>query len=99
MTPNSPPEEGFTQGDSEFRKATILLIVTWAPFPLWYFFSPEGLSIITNTLIVQLGWAACGQRRGVSAPGVSFGGGSGRSPRSGTKESSSRGFVKSGPLY
>jgi len=53
----SSGEEGLLQGDSEFRKATLLLIATWSPFPIWYILSPEGLGLIDNVLIVQLGWA------------------------------------------
>jgi len=50
-------QEGLITGDSEYRKATILLIATWAPFPIWYFVSPEGLNLIDNVLVIQLGWA------------------------------------------
>jgi len=49
--------EGFTTGDSEFRKATLLLLCTWAPFPTWYALSTEGFGVITNVLVIQVGWA------------------------------------------
>eukprot|EP00445_Apocalathium_hangoei_P006828 CAMPEP_0203854946 /NCGR_PEP_ID=MMETSP0359-20131031/9366_1 /ASSEMBLY_ACC=CAM_ASM_000338 /TAXON_ID=268821 /ORGANISM="Scrippsiella Hangoei, Strain SHTV-5" /LENGTH=726 /DNA_ID=CAMNT_0050771453 /DNA_START=48 /DNA_END=2224 /DNA_ORIENTATION=+ len=49
--------EGLTTGDSEFRKATLLLLTTWAPFPTWFVMSPEGFGIITNVLVIQVGWA------------------------------------------
>jgi len=50
-------EEGLLTGDSEFRKATLLLISTWCPFPTWYVLSPEGFGIIDNVLLIQVGWA------------------------------------------
>jgi len=50
-------EEGLISGDSEFRKATLMLIATWSPFPMWYIISPEGLGLLDNVLIIQLGWA------------------------------------------
>lgn len=49
--------EGLLVGDSEFRKATLILMGTWFPFPIWYFLSPEGLGLIDNILLVQMGWA------------------------------------------
>jgi len=52
----SDGEEGLLQGYSEFRKATIILLLTWAPFPLWYMLSPEGVGVIDNILIIQMGW-------------------------------------------
>mmetsp|Transcript_40629 Transcript_40629/g.102071 ORF Transcript_40629/g.102071 Transcript_40629/m.102071 type:complete len:963 (+) Transcript_40629:123-3011(+) len=53
----SAGEEGLLQGDSEFRKATMLLISTWFPFPIWFLCSPEGFGFIDNVLIIQVGWA------------------------------------------
>lgn len=49
--------EGLFTGDSEFRRATLILMLTWIPFPLWFFLSPEGVGLIKNITIVQLGWA------------------------------------------
>jgi hypothetical protein len=49
--------ESLLTGDSEFRKATIIMMLTWLPFPGWYILSPEGLGLITNITVVQLGWA------------------------------------------
>lgn len=49
--------EGLLEGDSEFRKATLILMLTWFPFPVWYILSPEGLNIITSIAVVQMGWA------------------------------------------
>mmetsp|Transcript_97615 Transcript_97615/g.252451 ORF Transcript_97615/g.252451 Transcript_97615/m.252451 type:complete len:971 (-) Transcript_97615:397-3309(-) len=49
--------EGLLSGDSEFRKATLLLISTWFPFPAWFIMSPEGFGLIDNVLIIQVGWA------------------------------------------
>lgn len=53
---HSDGQECLSHGDSEFRKATILVIATWFPFPVWYFLTPEGLGIIDNIVIVQVGW-------------------------------------------
>eukprot|EP00445_Apocalathium_hangoei_P019447 CAMPEP_0203894942 /NCGR_PEP_ID=MMETSP0359-20131031/37847_1 /ASSEMBLY_ACC=CAM_ASM_000338 /TAXON_ID=268821 /ORGANISM="Scrippsiella Hangoei, Strain SHTV-5" /LENGTH=558 /DNA_ID=CAMNT_0050817345 /DNA_START=51 /DNA_END=1724 /DNA_ORIENTATION=- len=49
--------ESLTQGDSEYRKATLIMICTWFPFPFWYLISPEGLNLVKNITIVQVGWA------------------------------------------
>lgn len=49
--------EGLLVGDSEFRKATIILMATWFPFPIWYILSPEGIGIITGVTVIQMGWA------------------------------------------
>jgi len=54
---HSNGQECFLYGDSEFRKATILLIATWFPFPTWFALSPEGFGVINDVLIVQVGWA------------------------------------------
>jgi len=49
--------EGLFSGDSEFRRATLILMLTWIPFPMWFFLSPEGVGLIDNITIIQLGWA------------------------------------------
>merc|ERR1719201_3138426 len=49
--------EGLLRGDSEFRKATLILMGTWIPFPTWFILSPEGFGLITNIAVIQLGWA------------------------------------------
>jgi len=49
--------EGLLTGDSEFRKATLILLSTWFPFPMWFILSPEGLGIIDSVVLVQMGWA------------------------------------------
>jgi len=54
---HSGGEENLFKGDSEFRKASVLLIATWFPFPLWFFLSPEGYGLVTDVLIIQIGWA------------------------------------------
>lgn len=53
---NSEGEESILQGDSDFRKLSILLIVTWFPFPLWFCLSVEGWGIITDYLVIEMGW-------------------------------------------
>eukprot|EP00929_Paragymnodinium_shiwhaense_P026511 TRINITY_DN1576_c0_g3_i1.p1 TRINITY_DN1576_c0_g3~~TRINITY_DN1576_c0_g3_i1.p1 ORF type:complete len:909 (+),score=285.37 TRINITY_DN1576_c0_g3_i1:70-2796(+) len=54
---HSNDDETMFYGDSEFRKASVLLIATWFPFPCWFLISAEGLGLITNVLIIQVGWA------------------------------------------
>eukprot|EP00929_Paragymnodinium_shiwhaense_P026510 TRINITY_DN1576_c0_g1_i5.p1 TRINITY_DN1576_c0_g1~~TRINITY_DN1576_c0_g1_i5.p1 ORF type:complete len:763 (+),score=260.78 TRINITY_DN1576_c0_g1_i5:236-2524(+) len=54
---HSNGEESIFAGDSEFRKATLLLIATWFPFPCWFIISPEGLGIVQSILLIQVGWA------------------------------------------
>jgi len=49
--------EGLFSGDSEFRKATLILMMTWFPFPIWFILSPEGFGVIDNILLIQMGWA------------------------------------------
>jgi hypothetical protein len=49
--------EGMFTGDSEFRKATLIVLATWFPFPFWFLLSPEGLNVITDITVIQMGWA------------------------------------------
>ena len=53
---NSENEETIFQGDSDFRKLSILLIVTWFPFPIWFSLSVEGFGVITDYLVIEMGW-------------------------------------------
>eukprot|EP00435_Cladocopium_sp_Y103_P072350 s227_g40.t1 len=53
---NSEGEEGAFVGDSDFRKLSLLLIITWIPFPLWFSLSIEGFGVITDYLIIEMGW-------------------------------------------
>ena len=45
-------------GDSDFRKLSLLLIITWIPFPLWFSLSIEGFGVITDYLVIEMGWVA-----------------------------------------
>ena len=54
---HSDGEEGLFHGESEYRKCTVVLMMTWFPFPIWFFLSPEGVGIINNLVTVQMGWA------------------------------------------
>eukprot|EP00928_Gymnodinium_smaydae_P029911 TRINITY_DN2238_c0_g2_i1.p1 TRINITY_DN2238_c0_g2~~TRINITY_DN2238_c0_g2_i1.p1 ORF type:complete len:574 (+),score=87.10 TRINITY_DN2238_c0_g2_i1:79-1800(+) len=54
---HSDGQENFFNGDSEYRKATLLIILLWFPFPLWYLLSPEGLNIFNDPLLIQVGWS------------------------------------------
>eukprot|EP00930_Biecheleria_cincta_P051796 TRINITY_DN3700_c0_g1_i1.p1 TRINITY_DN3700_c0_g1~~TRINITY_DN3700_c0_g1_i1.p1 ORF type:complete len:787 (-),score=182.27 TRINITY_DN3700_c0_g1_i1:329-2470(-) len=54
---NSDGEENFFHGESDYRKLSVILIFTWFPFPCWFILSPEGLGVITDVTVIQLGWA------------------------------------------
>jgi len=56
ITENSEGEENWYHGNSDYRRLSILLILTWFPFPIWYVLSPEGYSIIEDELVIELGW-------------------------------------------
>eukprot|EP00933_Yihiella_yeosuensis_P023735 TRINITY_DN1846_c0_g1_i1.p1 TRINITY_DN1846_c0_g1~~TRINITY_DN1846_c0_g1_i1.p1 ORF type:complete len:946 (-),score=213.45 TRINITY_DN1846_c0_g1_i1:405-3170(-) len=57
ISENSDGEESLMKGDSDYRKLTIIVCLTWFPFPLWFFISPEGFGFIENITTIQLGWA------------------------------------------
>eukprot|EP00933_Yihiella_yeosuensis_P023736 TRINITY_DN1846_c0_g1_i2.p1 TRINITY_DN1846_c0_g1~~TRINITY_DN1846_c0_g1_i2.p1 ORF type:complete len:960 (-),score=232.31 TRINITY_DN1846_c0_g1_i2:266-3073(-) len=57
ISENSDGEESLMKGDSDYRKLTIIVCLTWFPFPIWFFLSPEGFGLIDNITTVQLGWA------------------------------------------
>eukprot|EP00928_Gymnodinium_smaydae_P094269 TRINITY_DN7890_c1_g1_i2.p1 TRINITY_DN7890_c1_g1~~TRINITY_DN7890_c1_g1_i2.p1 ORF type:complete len:594 (-),score=103.57 TRINITY_DN7890_c1_g1_i2:405-2138(-) len=54
---HSDGQENIISGDSEYRKATLLVIVLWFPFPLWYLMSPEGINFFSDPLLIQVGWS------------------------------------------
>eukprot|EP00435_Cladocopium_sp_Y103_P074709 s443_g50.t1 len=56
ISENSEGEENAFQGDSDFRKLSLLLIITWIPFPVWFSLSIEGFGVITDYLIIEMGW-------------------------------------------
>ncbi|CAE7471822.1 CLIP3 [Symbiodinium sp. KB8] len=53
---NSEGEESFLHGDSDFRKLSLCLILTWFPFPMWFSLSVEGFGVITDGFIIEMGW-------------------------------------------
>lgn len=55
---NSEGEENAFMGDSDFRKLSLLLILTWFPFPIWFSLSIEGFGVITDYLVIEMGWVA-----------------------------------------
>eukprot|EP00928_Gymnodinium_smaydae_P100757 TRINITY_DN9963_c0_g1_i1.p1 TRINITY_DN9963_c0_g1~~TRINITY_DN9963_c0_g1_i1.p1 ORF type:complete len:508 (+),score=108.72 TRINITY_DN9963_c0_g1_i1:223-1524(+) len=57
VSEHSDGQEGFWSGDSEYRKASLLVIVLWFPFPIWYILSPEGLNVFSDMLLIQVGWS------------------------------------------
>ena len=50
-------EESFFSGSSEVRRLSMVLVLTWIPFPVWYALSPEGSGIMTDNAVIQIGWA------------------------------------------
>mmetsp|Transcript_34910 Transcript_34910/g.75379 ORF Transcript_34910/g.75379 Transcript_34910/m.75379 type:complete len:755 (-) Transcript_34910:134-2398(-) len=56
ISENSEGEENAFQGASDFRKLSLLLIITWIPFPVWFSLSIEGFGVITDYLIIEMGW-------------------------------------------
>jgi hypothetical protein len=54
---HSSGAEDIMRGSSEFRRATIVLMATWFPFPLWFLMTPEGFGVVQNILVIQMGWA------------------------------------------
>mmetsp|Transcript_52004 Transcript_52004/g.116699 ORF Transcript_52004/g.116699 Transcript_52004/m.116699 type:complete len:896 (-) Transcript_52004:56-2743(-) len=54
---NSDGDEGLLHGDSDYRKLSVITIFTWFPFPLWFIVSPEGVGLIQDAHVIQLGWA------------------------------------------
>eukprot|EP00929_Paragymnodinium_shiwhaense_P031167 TRINITY_DN17531_c0_g1_i1.p1 TRINITY_DN17531_c0_g1~~TRINITY_DN17531_c0_g1_i1.p1 ORF type:complete len:934 (-),score=255.29 TRINITY_DN17531_c0_g1_i1:88-2889(-) len=53
---NSEGTECLRSGASDFRRLSILLIATWFPFPCWFLCSPEGLGLVTDALVIHMGW-------------------------------------------
>merc|ERR1719199_1193636 len=49
--------EGLWYGESKFRNATLILMVTWFPFPIWFALSPEGAGWVKDVMMIQGGWA------------------------------------------
>ena len=56
VSENSEGEETLLHGDSDYRKLTLLLIITWFPFPIWFALSPEGFNLVDNELMIEIGW-------------------------------------------
>merc|ERR1719261_1416029 len=44
-------------GNTRFKAISILLILTWFPFPIWFALSPEGFGLIEDALLIHAGWA------------------------------------------
>lgn len=56
ISEHSDGEEGIFKGVSDFRRLSLKVIVMWYPFPIWYFLSPELLEIITDPIVINMGW-------------------------------------------
>jgi bacteriorhodopsin len=53
----SEGKEDLWRGNSNFHKVTVLLMVTWFPFPIWFGLSPECFGYITDVMLIQIGYA------------------------------------------
>ena len=58
VSENSEGEESLLHGESDYRRLTLLLIITWFPFPIWFALSPEGFNIVDSELTIEMGWVA-----------------------------------------
>lgn len=56
ISEHSDGEEGIFKGVSDFRRLSLKVIAMWYPFPIWYFLSPELLEVITDTVVINMGW-------------------------------------------
>lgn len=54
---HSNGEEGLLSGESDFRRASLAVMIAWFPFPIFYLLTPEGFGILTNITVIQVGWA------------------------------------------
>merc|ERR1719498_200517 len=41
-------------GKSMIRTLTVIVAVTWIPFPIWYALSPEGFNVIPNSAAMKI---------------------------------------------
>merc|ERR1719247_1289285 len=46
--------ESLCSGTSSVRSLTLLVVMTWVPFPIWYALSPEGFNIIKNAPLMRI---------------------------------------------
>jgi bacteriorhodopsin len=46
--------ESLCSGQSNVRALTMLVVLTWIPFPIWYALSPEGFNIIQNAPLMRI---------------------------------------------
>merc|ERR1719174_1121834 len=46
--------ESLCSGTSSVRSLTMLVVLTWIPFPIWYALSPEGFNIIKNAPMMRI---------------------------------------------
>eukprot|EP00929_Paragymnodinium_shiwhaense_P074564 TRINITY_DN3816_c0_g1_i1.p1 TRINITY_DN3816_c0_g1~~TRINITY_DN3816_c0_g1_i1.p1 ORF type:complete len:900 (+),score=338.63 TRINITY_DN3816_c0_g1_i1:160-2859(+) len=56
ISENSEGTESVFSGSSDFRVLSIMLIVTWVPFPCWFGLSPEGFGVINDVVVIHMGW-------------------------------------------
>jgi bacteriorhodopsin len=47
-------EENLCMGKSVMRNLTVIVAVTWIPFPIWYALSPEGFNVIKNAAAMKI---------------------------------------------
>jgi len=53
----SSGKEDLWRGKSDFRMVSVLLILTWFPFPIWFAMSPECFGILHDVMVIQIGYA------------------------------------------
>jgi bacteriorhodopsin len=47
-------EENMFWGTSIIRQLTVIVVLTWIPFPIWYALSPEGFNYIDNSAAMKI---------------------------------------------
>merc|ERR1719498_798096 len=46
--------ENLLWGRSIIRQLSVIVVLTWVPFPVWYALSPEGFNIIPNSAAMKI---------------------------------------------
>merc|ERR1719160_511875 len=46
--------ENLFMGKSVIRVLTVIVALTWIPFPIWYALSPEGFNVIKNAAAMKI---------------------------------------------
>jgi hypothetical protein len=46
--------ESLLYGNSMIRQLSVIVVLTWIPFPIWYALSPEGFNVIDNAAAMKI---------------------------------------------